>query len=301
MPAKAERDARRLAASGDYMRADYLLVSHARRRRPGVRPRRQALGPALLPHRPGPGDRLPRRQRLQHQDQPQPPLARRQRQRVAQPGADRQGAALVHRAVPPAELDAGHQQRLVRLRLCRGAAARHHAATTTTAAQCRACSTARAAASASISASPGASSASCASACCTLVERTTPDIVVSTLSGVDGPVTVRETRRAPRRRDRPARLRQLPAARLPPRRRSWSPAGAAAAARGLRSRLHAPRGVGHRPCAAGAAHAEPVRTRAAHRRRTARRARPLHARRLPPALGLPQRAARRQQRGVRRA
>ncbi|TXC67559.1 hypothetical protein FSC37_16675 [Piscinibacter aquaticus] len=56
-----------------------------RRRRAGLRSGGQALGAALLPHRAGSRDRLPRRQRLQRQDQPQPPLARCEWQRVAQP------------------------------------------------------------------------------------------------------------------------------------------------------------------------------------------------------------------------
>ena len=75
-----------------------------RRRCAGLRSGRQTLGARLPACRSGPQHRLWRPQRLQPQAQPQPPLADAQRYRMAQPGADRRGAATVHRDLPPAGL-----------------------------------------------------------------------------------------------------------------------------------------------------------------------------------------------------
>ena len=75
-----------------------------RRRCAGLRSGGQTLGARLPACRAGPQHRLWRPQRLQPQAQPQPPLADAPRHRMAQPGADRRGAATVHRDLPPAGL-----------------------------------------------------------------------------------------------------------------------------------------------------------------------------------------------------
>ena len=89
----------------------------AQRRKPDVRPAGQALGPELPARRPRPARRLQRPQRLRRQAEPQPPLAHRERHRVAQLRADRRAAGDLLGDLPPAVPQHRRHLRLVRRRL----------------------------------------------------------------------------------------------------------------------------------------------------------------------------------------
>ena len=135
--------------------------------------------------------------------------------------------------------------------LCRGAAARHHALRQRQRRRDQPVQPQARRASASTSGQPWGEFGELRLGLLALIERTTPDVDASTLSSVDGPVTLRETRRAPGRRGRPARLRQLPDARLPARvgarRRPAQPQRS-----GLRTDFTRVEAYGDGACAAGA-------------------------------------------------